>query len=129
MSVANTFTSPYAFWRVQELIYLYFNTVFNSGLSSSDNMASSDRMYKELERMWWGTVSGPSLKGSRKVIKCVVDLAGFQYENAYAAGMLNHSVALVLNTKAASVFGELGVRILHTVLFHLRCFRQYSLRA
>ena len=57
-------------------------------------MASSDRMYKELERMWWGTVSGLRLKELRKVIKCVVGLAGFQYENAYTAGMLNHSTAL-----------------------------------
>lgn len=43
-------------------------------------MASSDRMYKELEMMWWGAVSGLRLKELRKAIKYQVGLAGFRYE-------------------------------------------------
>jgi len=37
-------------------------------------------MYKDLERMWWGTVSGLRLKEMRKVIKYEVGLAGFRYD-------------------------------------------------
>ena len=37
-------------------------------------------MYKELERMWWGTVSGLRLKERRKVIKYQVGLPSFRYE-------------------------------------------------
>jgi len=37
-------------------------------------------MYKELERMWWGTVSGLRLKEVRKVIKYQVGLPSFRYD-------------------------------------------------
>jgi hypothetical protein len=37
-------------------------------------------MYKELEMMWWGAVSGLRLKELRKAIKYQVGLAGFRYE-------------------------------------------------
>jgi hypothetical protein len=37
-------------------------------------------MYKELERLWWGTASGVRLKELRKVIKYQVGLPSFRYD-------------------------------------------------
>jgi len=73
-------------------------------LSSLENMASSDRMYKELERMWWGAVSGLRLEEVRNVVKYQVGLAGFRYEMyIYRVGINYRRISLRPATRSDSV--------------------------